>query len=367
MLFVFFMGLTGCATFTDAFRPVEMKLASGEYEEALKLLEKSKGPERDRVLYLMNRGMVLRMMGEFAQSNAEFEQAKAISQQLQAVSVTETAGSVSINETMRSYAGEGYEIILLHLFMALNYLELGQIDSARVEALQIDVKLKEMAGTPFEQDPLSRYLMGVIFEALREYDDALIAYRHAYEAYQKVGSDYKTPLPDLLKRDLLRLTRRQGFPDEHERYKEQFKLENWVTSKEMAQGGELIVFIGNNLAPLKREHIIAAQSPKGQILSISTPYYESRPLYVASVIVRADATAADGEMVENVDAIARATLERQMPAIVARAIARAVIKKKAADKAGEQNGLLGNYSNLFTQRFLGNRTNINSINFNGTM
>jgi len=89
-------------------------------------------------------------------------------ERLYAASISENALSFVVNDATVSYAGDDYEQVLVHLYMALNYLELGQRDEARVEALQVDTKLREIGekipANKFTEDALSRYLTGMIYE-----------------------------------------------------------------------------------------------------------------------------------------------------------------------------------------------------------
>jgi len=71
--------------------------------------------------------MVLRMKRDFAGSNEVLEAAKAEMDRLYAASVTENVLSVMVNDSTVSYSGDNYERVLLHLYMALNYLELGSL------------------------------------------------------------------------------------------------------------------------------------------------------------------------------------------------------------------------------------------------
>jgi len=107
---------------------------------------------------------------------------------------------------------------MVHVFAALNYLELGQPEAARVEVLQIDLLLRQLAERAPEPalgvDPFARYLSGMIFEALGEDSDALIAYRKALEAYRLQQPLTGLAVPAALQADLLRLTRRLGLADE---------------------------------------------------------------------------------------------------------------------------------------------------------
>ncbi len=359
--------LGGCATYSSSFATVEQQLAAQRYDDALNTIEKSAKDRKDRVLYLLNKGMVLRMKRDFVASNQSFEAAKQEMERLYAESVSENALSFVVNDATVSYAGEDYEQVLVHLYMALNYLELGQRDEARVEALQMDTKLREIGekipANKFTEDALSRYLTGMIYEELGEWSDAMIAYRKAYEAYKKYQANFSLPVPPMLKLDLLRMSQREGLKDELSGYQKEFG----VTSEKMKTlmvdpDGELVFILNDGLAPIKREKVIATWAPPPSVaaeaaksprqvhsatptppvlVNIALPYYESRPQRIWSARIRVAGQQADTEMMENIDAIARQSLDARMAAITARAVARAVAKaaiQQSVDKAGKKNG-----------------------------
>ena len=349
--------LTGCATYSDSFGVIERDLSIQRYDDALAEIEKQSQSNKDKVLYLLNKGMILRMKRDYGASNQTFEAAKTEMERLYAASVSENALSFVVNDSTVSYAGDDYEQVLVHLYMALNYLQLGQSDDARVEALQVDLKLREIAEkipeSSYTEDALSRYLAGMIYEERREWSDAMISYRKAYEAYKKYQKNYGLPMPDMLKHDLLRLAKRVGLTDELRQYQQEFGIDPSANDDPAADtDGELVFVLNNGLAPIKKEKIINATAPvavsvgtsdSGKpapppvVVTIAVPYYVSRPDMVVSARVTVSGKQVKTENMENIDAIARASLDARMPAIMARSIARAVAKaeiQKSVDRAG---------------------------------
>ena len=368
------IALAGCATYSESFGVIERNLAAREYDAALQHIEKQSGSKTGRVLYLLDKGMVLRMKRDFAGSNQALEAAKAEMERLYAASVSENALSFVVNDATVSYAGDDYEQVLVHLYMALNFLELGQPGDARVEALQVDIKLREIgekiAGSKFTEDALSRYLTGIIYEELGEWSDAMIAYRSAYIAYKKYQANYGLSMPDMLKRDLVRLAQRQGLADEAAQYRKEFGLDRPPKQSRAAeQEGELVFVLNNGLAPIKREKVVGAFAPPPSVMAeaatphrpvtpaptvvvnIALPYYESRPNRVLAARVSVAGKQVSTQMMEDIDAIARASLDSRMPAIAARSVARAVAKgaiQESVDRAGNRNNdvaveLLGSF------------------------
>jgi len=362
VLLLFALILTGCATYSDSFGAIKHNLAKQKFDAALTEIEKQAESEKIRVLYLLNKGMVLRMKRDFSGSNDMLRAAKIEMERLYAESVSENALSFIVNDATVSYAGEDYEQVLVHLYMALNYLELGQLGDARVEALQVDLKLREInediPDNKFSEDALSRYITGMIYEELGEWSDAMIAYRKSYEAFQNYQGNYGLAIPDMLKHDLLRLGTRLGLDNEVTQYREEFGIESEIQPVVSEREGELVFILNNGLAPIKREKIIAATGPATVIavtatdrkrvkaitpvvVNIALPYYESRPnkVFVARVSVSGESV--DTQLMEDIDAIAKSSLDARMAAITARSIARAVSKvaiQNSVDRVGQNSG-----------------------------
>ncbi len=319
---------------------LEYYLSNNLTAEALEIVESRRGGSRNESVNLLDKAMLLRMQQQFEASNAAFEQAKDIIEALDAVSLREQAAAVTINDSMRSYLPRTFERVLVHCFKAMNYLELRQYDSARVEVLQLDEFLKR------EEDfrlPFARYLSGLVFEFNQEPDNALIAYRKAYEAYRDGGR----AIPSLLQQDLLRLTDYLGRADEHRRFDEEFALVNWPTQQRFREQAHAVAFLFNGLIPRKHSHEILAQSPSdGRMHRISTPFYEQRYTRVHSVMLASDLGANDSELFADLERHARAALENEMPGIIARTVARVAVKNRVVDETGEEQPLIGLALNL---------------------
>lgn len=344
---------SGCAVYGDWVADLEQQIVRGAPDEALQILAKRRLPSRDAVLEHLNKGMLLRMDGRFAASNSAFEAAKRLMDALEATSLHEQAGALTINDSMRSYIGDPYERVLLHVYVALNYLDLGDLDGARVEALQLDVRLNQLADDGYPEDAFARYFTGMIYEALQEWDDAMIAYRRAYEAYRVYPPALAMPVPDFLRHDLLRLTRRLGMHAEQQQYLQQFSWQPPVPDTGQRDNGELIFLLHSGLAPVKREAASGAVTESGQAVTIALPYYVPRRPTIRAARLRINDAATTTELVENVNTLAIASLDKQQPAILARAIARAALKSKAVRETRKNDEALGfivNVAGVVTER-----------------
>ena len=342
--------LSGCATYSDWVGRMEADISQGKPDKALKVLEKH-ASSKDEVLYQLNRAMLQRMAGDYEASNVSFEAAKAMISSLSAISVSEQGGALTVNDMMRSYTGDYYEQVLIHVFESLNYLALNQPDQARVEALQLDEKLKQHGDNSKYEDGFARYLTGIIYEDLGEWDDAMIAYRQAYKAYRRYPQQLEMPVPQQLKSDLIRLADKVGLTDEARRYREKFDIQS--APQIPASDGELIFLLNTGLAPLKRSIEVRTITESGQLVTVAMPAYEDRRPTVTAARVSIDGDSATTDLVENVDSLAMDALAKQKPLILARAIGRAVIKTKASKEADSRNDALGlmlNIANAITER-----------------
>ena len=358
--------LAACTTFSDTIQSTERGLAQQQPKTALAAYEKVKPPPQDLVLYLMNKGMLLRMSGDYAESTRTLEEAKSHIQALRALSLREQALSITVNDATKSFIGEDYERVMVNNYLALNYLEGGQLEAARVEALQVDLLLREKAQkttvvTPYAEDAFARYLTGIVYEDEREWSDAMIAYRKAYEAYKKQLKSFSVAMPETLKHDLIRLADRMGLAEEAGRYREEFKIEQTLSEAELLERGEIILTVHAGLAPIKRERATTVPNPAtGRILRIALPQYRSRaqPFVYANLSV--DSSSAKTSRVENVDAIAVKTLDAEMPLITARAVARMAAKDTVAAAAGSGSSG-GNSSASTTAALLGLAVNVAGV------
>jgi hypothetical protein len=331
---IIFLSLQGCATSAQKSAGMRNMLHQGRADLALREVEKQ--GQTDDVMVNMNLGMLRRMTGDYRGSNVALEAARKKIEELYATSITEQAGAMMINDETISFQGERFEQVLIHAYKALNYIDLGNLDAARVEILQADVKMMEWGDSP-EEDPFMRYLAGIIYEALGERDDALISYRKALEAYRRSRQRQGFGVPEQLKQDLLRLLAQGGLRGELERYRKEFGMSSWQMPDTRGKG-ELVVIMNNGLAPQRQQRTFQTYSTElAYNIRVAVPAYLHPPAYVNPVRLTVDGQQEPLETVENIDGLARAALEKDMPVITARAIARAVVKKKSEKEAGKSD------------------------------
>lgn len=336
MLALAILLMQGCATSAQKSAGMRQALMQGRPDLALTAAEQGDAASDD-VMVNMNRGMLRRMNHDYAGSNEALEAARKKIEELYGVSVSEQAGSVIVNDEVRSFSGDRFEQVLVHDYKALNYIALGQLDEARVEMLQADVKMMEWGETP-EEDPFTRYLTGIVFEALGEIDEARVAYTRAVEVYKNTKSRQGLNIPYQLKNDLLFILSKARMNSELQQYKKQFGMNNYKAPDTKGMG-ELIVLMNNGLAPQRDQTGIQTYSPELALnIRIAIPTYPNPPAYVNQIRLEVDNQQKVLEPIENVDGLARAALDSDIAVITARALARAVVKKKMEKEAGDRSG-----------------------------
>jgi hypothetical protein len=206
----------------------------------------------------------------------------------------------------------------------------------------------------------------VLYEAAGDLNNALVAYRLAYDAFQHARTLYGTPVPDLLRADLLRLSEAMGLTDEHQEYRQEFPGIAWRPVAETQDLAELIFVAGEGRAPMKRDVFIdvpfsrealavvlvtkgvvrsndnehrAAQSVlyglTGRVMRIAVPKFVPRRSRVSQseAIVSSGETRLDAHfaLMEDVTAIAVKDLDERLVRTTVKAVARAAWKFALAE------------------------------------
>jgi hypothetical protein len=218
--------------------------------------------------------------------------------------------------------------MMLYSFAALNYLQMGDIEGAAVEARQFDVKqsliAKKNSSAKYLSGAFVRYLNGMVYEAADEPDSARIEMQKAVEGYKTQNSGFG--VPSALVADLTRLKADQAAPS------------------------EVVFILHNGLGPSLNEVTIRVANPKAEkgstLLSLAVPKFARRAVPVDRVELRANASSVNSEVVEDVNDIAERSLNDRLPLIIARALTRMELKNSFAGKTKKNGGELGALSLL---------------------
>jgi hypothetical protein len=226
LLWILFL-TTGCATYTAKFKDLKPQLANGEFDKALATVEDECG-SKDRLLYFLERGLILHYADRFGESNEAFAAAERTADELYTKSISEGAFSLFSNDNAISYRARPFEMAMVPYFKGLNYIYLGKRGEAQVEARRasqlmskyVDATLnglREEDKGDFEKIRNNAFLLyysGMLYDWDGELNDAFIAYRNAAVAYQKNHALLNIDIPPSLGSDLTRIAGRIGFRGE---------------------------------------------------------------------------------------------------------------------------------------------------------
>jgi hypothetical protein len=336
--------LQACATQQRQVNSLSELLEQSTPEATLLSLQSISPPERDRGQYLLNTGLLKSITGDFEGAIRDLQSAKKILNALQAVSISENLGAVFINETLRSYDGSASERVLLHELLSINYLMLNNLVAARVEVLQADVVMKELAreDKPIGQLASAHYIAGLIYELGRELDDAMISYRKA----ANIMALRNMPPPPALKSSLLSLSQRLGLNEEYEKYREQFAF---AVTPHAQDAAEIMVIYWDGVVTSKRGNFLSVWSfSLDQAVSLALPYYPPSNYVTHPFNLRLAGQHHRTETIEDIEALLREDLEDESAAIYAMTLARMVTKYELVKIAGNQNDGLGLLMNIAT-------------------
>ncbi|MEI7974054.1 MAG: hypothetical protein WCH11_06790, partial [Bdellovibrio sp.] len=177
----------------------------------------------------------LQIAGEHKKSNEYFLKAEQLVDQLDYVSVSNVALATLGSEDQLQYKGDSYEKVLIPVMMSLNFLMLGDFESALVAVRRVNERVNKIRQTSrqnYELNPFAHQLSALIWESQAQFDNAYIAAEKAYELGAR---------NDLLQKDLVRLARKARRPEAEKKWKELFGLD--LASEELDRKKGDLIFI----------------------------------------------------------------------------------------------------------------------------
>lgn len=178
----------------------------GAYDQGLQFLEKSKfyQDKDERLLALMERGMLLHSKGEWEKSSQVLDEARSLSTQLYTISLSKKAEKTLLNDNYDQFYGEIYERSLLHFYLSLNailnYQKTQKRDDlfrARAEVLAWDsflssIKEDRLGKSVYKNDLLLKIYGAKIHEMVGTREDRQIALQLFKDARDVIFKNYNT-------------------------------------------------------------------------------------------------------------------------------------------------------------------------------
>jgi hypothetical protein len=370
--------VSACASYYQSSQSFNQEFETGDLEGALNSLRSNsaqKKPTRE-FLYQVNNGLVLSMLGRYEESNEFLEQAYLYGEDYRKNYLRE-AGSYLTNPTFTSYKGEDHEHLMLLYYKALNYMKMGMHEEALVECRRLNIRLQQLSDRyeddrKYREDAFIHLLMGIIYDADRDYNNAFIAYRNAWNIYAGSFQDlFGLHAPEQLKRDMLRTARLSGLSEEYESWRETFGIEE---EREETDEAALVFLWHNGLAPIKTEWgVNFVISRKGnwvhfsnpdlsldfpfnmeqydekdkqgvadlEVFRVAFPRYAERPVYYRSASISINGDLMALEKIEDINRIAFKCLDQRMKEEFAKALLRVALKKVAEYEVRKRDKALG--------------------------
>lgn len=255
--------LSGCGSSGNRYLLVDKSLLASDYRTADAIIQRAQdeyGP-KSRVLYGMDRGMMLQLAGDYQQSNEVLEQAEDEVDRLYTRSIRTESLAFMTNDNSLPYEGEPYEQVMINVLKALNYACLNRWEDALVEARRIDHRLNVLTDrtkdkAAYRDDGFARYLSGILYESSGDLNNAFIAYRKAYETFEASRAWSKTGVPSQLRADLLRTADALHLSQEFTDYQRLFPETVWQSVEEQRQLAQVLVISYNGRAPRKEDQFL---------------------------------------------------------------------------------------------------------------
>lgn len=180
--------LAGCSVLAEDYPEANLvalrAFERGDFELAAAEFAARRGAlDSDEFLSLAEQGMAWHVAGKLDRAIQAWLQATEVLQEFRdrptvsGRTLTEGALSVLVNDKTLPYDGEGFEVALLHAFLAWDYLRLGKFDDAWVEVqrgYQAQRREEERYGTTYGMNRFARFLAALVHELDGHPDEAEI-------------------------------------------------------------------------------------------------------------------------------------------------------------------------------------------------
>jgi hypothetical protein len=375
--------LFGCASFTGSqlFSNYNQQIAStlsaiktNNPDLALQYLPEYSQDNASYVLNQLEKSRLLQLHNDIDSSVQSFNTAiELIDQQrfaadIQISKAVETTTSLITNDNVRSYNVPSYEQTMVHTYQTLNYVTQNNLEAALVEIRRANLvqeyALKQNQEAVLQaadnakinpselyarypsmdknigkvkngfQNAFTFYLSGYIYETAKELDSAYIDYKRAVDIF---------PNNTYLQHDILRLSKKLGFNEEHRRFKQKF---NPTTSPAVPGQGSVLFILEQGLINAKTESRIDlpiyTSNNELRFYSVAMPVYRYVRKSNPPLIIAYDEEIYTTQTIVNLASLAAKDLQDKLPGIAARQVARVIAKEQMRKRAAQNNGDIGN-------------------------
>jgi hypothetical protein len=377
--------LTSCLTYYQKSGDFQSKFEAGQLQDAQAILNKIniKNLHKTLILYKLNQGVIHAMLGDYTTSNTYFEDAYLMGEDHQRNYANEAA-SFLFNPNITVYQPEMHEMLLVQYYKAINYLKLGLPEEALVECKRINIELAQYnqlytSDKKLKDDAFAHTLMGIIYQANDDYNNAFIAYRNAYTIYKnEYTTFFGVSAPKQLIKDMLYVAYKTGFQDEVEFYEKETGVHLEIPDSK--NDADVVFFWNDGLGPVKDQFVIDFVLIRGQngvvifenrelglsfpfymsdndyknsglaalqIYRVAFPKYRERPLVFTHGSLSVNNTSVPLELAMDINKVSFKSLQDRMLTEMAKSLLRFAMKKALEFQIRKENQTVGALVGVF--------------------
>ncbi len=372
-------------------QPVRALVEQEQFSQAALTIEVEQPKQHNYVLLKLEQGRAYFLAGDYSQSLASFKAADEViiaddkAAEYRLSQGINQLGTAITNDNLLRYELPLYERVLLHHYLILNYLALGQYDSALVEVRRANL-VQQQALSEKNQDLLSAIeeankqgieidsnavlngypdmsglvgqfqqgyqngstflLSALLYEGAGEYNSAYIDYKKALQL---------TPQHEFLQQRIWQLAHQLNMQDDLAQFSEDFSPVVTSQVKEV-QHTQVVLLVEHDLVPTKQQiHLpIPIRSTDGYygIFNVALPVYP-KALLNSEFQINHAGKVIQPELLTQVSALAVKQLQQDLPTILLRQGIRTFTKEMMRQQLAQENGdwgnVLANLYNLATE------------------
>lgn len=326
------MLLGACST--TALHQAHTQFYNGDTAAALSELPSSDVvAKKDRLLYWLEKGLFLHESGDYQASNRELLAAARHLDEGNYISASDEGRALLANDWVKRYPGEYSERLWVHSYLMMNFLSLGEYDSAAVEARRALERISEHQSV-LEKDNFTRALIALSFEAAGQLNDSYIEYRKLAENINNPASI--DPI-------LLYQAQRLGFASDAQEIRQRLR-ENEMPDTAVATGDKAaFVFVSGGFIPKKSSGSLLT----GYSTRVTFPQYLVSQFAATPLEVSVNSRPCDcQEVSSDLGQLINDSLDQRAIKLAAKTVVRAVAKDAVADALGEKDAAIGELARL---------------------
>lgn len=327
LLLVFLLG--GCSSVIDISNTEKLYMQGNFSAAYTSLLCKRESiiKQQGSLIMDMDAGLLSRLDGQYKLSNEQLSSSERKIREAYTESVTANLASFIVNDNTRDYQGEAYEDIYINVFKALNYLHLGEQESALVElnrSMEKQTLLKQKFETQakkvtkyanekgieninmetysiaFSSSALANYLGMVVARGIGDENLSQYSFAQVQHSFQTQPTLYPFAIPNSLNLEC------EPIPE---------------------QKGRLNLVAFNGLSPQKHEAVDAVYVSRNNYAKIAYPVLVERRSPIQRVVVSLDnGTSFQLEKIESLSSIAIETFKASSSLARLKAVTRSTLK-----------------------------------------